>query len=128
MALDFGEERTGVAVGDPTGTIVRPLEPVLKAATSDGMASIAEIVAQNGVGHVVIGLPTGLQGETRQTAKTRSFAGRLRTVLTVPVSLYDERYTSQMADQTTATTGSTTARDSLAACHLLTSWLESNSR
>jgi putative Holliday junction resolvase len=128
LAIDFGDVRTGIAISDPTGTLARPLEPVARATTSDGMATIARLVATHGVHRVIVGLPTGLRGETTLTAQTRSFAGRLRTQVSVPVELYDERFTSRLADQTSAATGTDTTRDSLAACHLLTSWLGARSR
>jgi putative Holliday junction resolvase len=126
MALDFGRARTGVALADPTGTIVTPHEPVLRANSSDGIASIAALVAEHGVTRIVVGLPVGLRGdETKQTAQCRSFAARLAQELEgVVVVLHDERFTSRMADRTVEATGSRASRDSLAASHLLTSWME----
>lgn len=125
LALDFGKARTGVAMTDPTGTIVRPCDPVLKANSSDGIATIVSLVASNEVTRIVVGLPVGLQGdETAQTARCRSFAARLAQHVSVPVELHDERFTSRMADRTVADTGSGASRDSLAASHLLQSWME----
>ena len=125
LALDFGSKRTGVAVSDPTGTIVTPLDPVVKANSSDGLASIAALVASHDVTRIVVGLPVGLRGdETRQTAQCRSFAARLAQHVHVPVELHDERFTSRLADRTVAETGSVASRDSLAASHLLQSWME----
>ena len=124
LALDFGRKRTGVAISDPTGTIVTPHEPVLKANSSDGLASIAALVASHDVTRIVVGLPVGLQGDTRQTEQSRSFAARLRQHVDVPVELHDERFTSRLADRTVAETGSDASRDSLAASHLLQSWME----
>lgn len=125
LALDFGRARTGVALSDPSRSIVRPCEPVLRANTSDGLATIAALVASNEVTRIVVGLPVGLRGdETTQTARCRSFAARLRQVVAVPVELHDERFTSKLADRTVADTGSGASRDSLAACHLLQSWME----
>jgi len=125
LALDFGKARTGVALSDPTGTLVSPGEPVLKANSSDGIATILALIASNEVTRVVVGLPVGLGGdETTQTARCRSFAARLAQHADVPVELHDERYTSRLADRTMAETGSSTSRDSLAASHLLQSWME----
>jgi len=127
LALDFGAKRTGVALSDPTGTIVRPFDVVAKANTSEGLRSISDLVTNHDVTRIVVGLPTGLGGdETKQTAQARSFAARLRQSVTVPVSLHDERFTSKLADQTRAATGSVAARDSLAACHVLESWMETH--
>jgi putative Holliday junction resolvase len=126
MALDVGTARTGVAVADPTGTVVRPLEPVEKVNTSDGMARLLAMISEHDVSCVVVGLPLGLDGrDTAQTSRTRSFAGRLRRAAGVRVELHDERYTTRMADATARVSGSESSRDSLAACHLLTSYLES---
>lgn len=129
LALDYGIKRTGVAISDPTGTIVRPLDVVKKANSSDGLASLLQLIASQDVTRVVVGLPVGLGGdETTQTARSRSFAARLRTLVEAPVDLYDERFTSRLADHTMATTGTDASRDSLAACHLLESWMEANRR
>lgn len=129
LALDFGAVRTGVAMTDPSRLLAAPYDIIDRAATSDGMATIADLVARFDVVHVVVGLPAGLQGDTAQTLQTRSFAGRLRAQLTpVTVELWDERFTSLMADRTRHATGSTTPRDSLAACHLLESWMEAHAR
>ncbi len=125
LALDFGKVRTGVALSDPTRTVVQPHEPVLKANSSDGLASIAALVASFEVTRIVVGLPMGLQGaESPQAARSRSFAARLAQHVDVPVELHDERFTSRMADRTMAETGSGASRDSLAASHLLQSWME----
>jgi putative Holliday junction resolvase len=125
LGLDFGKKRTGVAMTDPTRTVVHPHEPVLKANSSDGIASIAALVASFEVTRIVVGLPMGLQGaESPQAARSRSFAARLAQHVSVPIELHDERFTSRMADRTVAETGSGASRDSLAACHLLQSWME----
>lgn len=129
LALDYGKVRTGVAMSDPTGTIVHPHPPIAKANSSDGLATIQSLVASREVTRIIVGLPVGLSGdETRQTAQCRSFAARLARLVPVPVELHDERFTSKMADRTMAETGSGSSRDSLAASHLLQSWMEARAR
>jgi putative Holliday junction resolvase len=126
VALDFGAERTGVAVSDAEHTIARPLDPVLKANSREGFEQLLALIGNLAPDRVIVGLPVGLQGtETTQTRQSRSFADRLRQALDVPVELHDERFTSQMADRVTRETGTSTSRDSLAACHLLESWMQS---
>jgi len=129
LALDFGAKRTGVAMCDPTGLVVTPHAPVAKANSSDGIATIVALVASHEVARIVVGLPVGLSGdETRQTAQSRSFAARLAQHVDVPVELHDERFTSRMADRTRLETGTEASRDSLAASHLLESWMEAQRR
>ena len=125
LALDFGDVRTGVAVCDELRTIARPLEAIPRAASPDGMAAIVELVREHHAVAVVVGLPVWLRGPTPQTARTTSFVGRLRKAAEgVPVVTFDERFTRIMADRTRAQTNTQTGRDSLAACHLLSAWMD----
>jgi putative Holliday junction resolvase len=120
MALDFGNARTGVAVSDPTGVIARPLCVVERAASEDGLAELARLVADEDPEQVVVGHPLTLRGERGQQARiTEQFAASLRERLEVPVILFDERFTTDLAQQTP----SETAEDARAAAHLLSSYL-----
>ena len=74
---------------------------------------------------VIVGLPTTLGGEEGEQARlSREFAEELAELLDVPVETYDERLTTRMADRS-AREGARADRDSLAAAHLLESYLES---
>jgi putative holliday junction resolvase len=120
MALDFGNARTGVAVSDPTGVIARPLCVVERAASEDGLAELARLVADEHPEQVVVGHPLTLRGERGQQARiTEQFAASLRERVDVPVILFDERFTTDLAQQTP----SETAEDARAAAHLLSSYL-----
>ena len=120
VALDYGSARCGVAVSDPTGTLATPLEPVLRAGTRKGLARIVALVAELGAERVVVGLPVSLRGgDSAQTAEARAFAARLERALPVPVELYDERFTTTLAERA----GGNSALDSRAAAILLQEWL-----
>ena len=119
LALDYGTARCGCAISDPTGTLVRPLEAV----EPPDPEAVAELVAREEADRVVVGLPTTLAGEEGEQAKlSRAFADQLTELLDVPVETYDERLTTRMADQS-ARSGARADRDSLAAAHLLESYL-----
>lgn len=120
LALDYGSARCGAAVSDPTGTLATPLEPILRPATRKGLARIAALVDELGAGRVVVGLPLSLAGgDSAQTVEAREFAERLTARLAVPVELYDERFTTRIAQQA----GGDAAEDSRAAAVLLGDWL-----
>jgi putative holliday junction resolvase len=121
LALDYGRARTGVAVSDPTGTVARPLGVVERAATDDGLARIAQLVGENGVGRVVVGMPLTLRGKRgEQAQETERFVEALSARTQVPVVTFDERFTTDLAEQSP----SQSAEDARAAAHLLTSYLE----
>jgi len=121
LALDFGRARTGVAVSDPTGTVARPLCVVERAASRDGLAELERLIGAEGAERVVVGMPLTLKGERgEQALETEAFVAALAAVVDVPVDTYDERFTTNLAEQTAAAA----AEDALAAAHLLTSYLE----
>jgi putative Holliday junction resolvase len=117
IALDHGEARCGVAVSDPTGELVTPLQVVERPDTRRGLARLADVIREREAELVVVGLPLTMSGdEGEQAQAARTFAGKLADAVAVPVELYDERLTTRLADRTGGD-------DSVAAAHLLESWL-----
>jgi len=124
LALDYGSARCGCAVSDPTGVLATPLEPVLAPGTRRGLARLRSLARELEVERVVVGLPLSLSGgDSAQTAETRTFAAKLTQQVSVPVELYDERFTTKLAQRT----GGTADEDSRAAAHLLEGWLAARS-
>ena len=123
LALDYGSARCGCAVSDPTGVLATPLEPVEVPGSRRGLARLRELVGELGVERVIVGLPIRLAGgDSAQTREAREFAARLERRLTVPVELYDERFTTRLAQRDAGEARS--SEDSRAAAHLLSEWLE----
>ncbi|HEX7290162.1 MAG TPA: Holliday junction resolvase RuvX [Conexibacter sp.] len=121
LALDYGSARCGCAISDPTGTLATPIAPVLRPASRKGFAALTALVREREVGRVVVGLPLGLSGaDTPQTLEAREFAARLDDAVDVPVSLYDERFTTAIAQRSG---GAAASEDSRAAAVLLEDWL-----
>src|SRR5918998_5968327 len=122
LALDYGVARCGCALSDPTGTLATPIEPVLRPATRKALARVCDLVREREVGRVVVGLPLSLSGgDSAQTQETRAWAARLAERVTVPVELYDERFTTLLASRDPG--WPTSSEDSRAAAHLLEAWL-----
>jgi putative Holliday junction resolvase len=124
LALDYGTARCGCAVSDPTGTLVRPLSAV----EPPDAGRIATLVTELEADRVVVGLPITLSGdEGVQARASREFAAELGELLDVTVETYDERLTTAMAART-AREGASADEDSLAAAHLLESYLAAQGR
>jgi putative pre-16S rRNA nuclease len=120
LALDYGAARTGVAVSDETATIARPLTVVERAGRAPGIQAIVDLVARERVSRVVVGLPVSLDGgEHAQAREVRSFVARLSRELEVPVVLYDERFTTSIAQQR----GGSGPLDARAAAQILEDYL-----
>ena len=125
LALDHGAARCGVAVSDPTGTLATPVGVVERPDTKRGLERIEALVHEHDAVLVVVGLPLSLSGgDSAQTTETRVFAAKLERQLSVPVELYDERFTTKIAQRT----GGAADEDSRAAAHLLDDWLAARAR
>lgn len=95
MAVDYGDQRTGVAVSDPTGTlageafVLREWDPEVLA---DRLAAEA---AERGVGTLVLGDPLNMDGTAGpRSEKSRKLASLLAARTDIPVRLWDERRTT----------------------------------
>ncbi len=119
LALDYGAARCGCALSDPTATLARPID-VLEPPEA---AAVSALVDEHGVEKVIVGLPVTMGGEEgAQAEASRSFAAELEELLAVPVETYDERLTTKLAERS-AREGAAAAEDSLAAAHLLESYI-----
>lgn len=124
LAIDHGTARCGCAISDRSGTIARPL-PVIEPPEA---AEVARIAAAEEAEAIVVGLPLSLDGtEGTQAALVRGFCEELRALVELPVETWDERLTTAMAGASRRG-GARGAEDSLAAAHLLESYLAARER
>lgn len=97
LALDIGEKRIGVAVGDSAVRIAMPLDTI----EVDGqeLEKIARYCIDEDVNTIVIGYPRNQAGEpTAQTAYVEAFAKQLK-VMDYKLVFQDESLTSVLAEQ-----------------------------
>lgn len=88
-------------MSDPSATIAQPLPTLIRrAGKRPPVSKILEIITNNEIEAVVVGLPLALSGEdTDWTRDVREFAQTLRTRSGVTVDLFDERMTSVQAER-----------------------------
>jgi len=100
LALDVGEKRIGVAVCDETGTLARPLMTITRASKREDFERIARLVVEQQAERVVAGYPRSLSGdEGPQARRVRRYVESLAAALSMPVELWDERYTTVEAQE-----------------------------
>jgi putative Holliday junction resolvase len=124
LALDYGRARTGVAVSDPTGTVARPLGVIEYVDDGDGQEKLLTVIRIEEPDRIVVGLPLTLRGERGEQAReTELFVQNLRDLVDAPIELFDERFTTTLAEG-----GGAAPEDARAAAHLLSSYLERTGR
>ena len=107
LGIDYGTRRLGLALSDPSATIAQPLPTLTRRAGKRApVQALANIVQEQEVTEIVIGLPLSLGGdETEWTAEVREFGAKLAQRTSVPVSFLDERMTSVQAEKTVRSLG-----------------------
>lgn len=97
LALDVGDRRIGLAVGDDTFDLVRPLPTLRRRAIAADLGALRQIVAEEEVAALVIGMPLTTRGETgHQAERVGRFITSART-LGLPIEVLDERFTTSEA-------------------------------
>jgi putative Holliday junction resolvase len=100
LALDHGSKRIGVAVSDETKTIAQPLEYIPAEPFADFLARLKQLLIEKEIDLVLIGLPRNMDGSYGPAAqKVEAFGGVLKTAITVPIKMWDERLTSSQANK-----------------------------
>lgn len=111
LGLDVGDKRIGVALSDPEGILASPFTVINRGDESQALAAILNIIKQQQVGRVIIGLPHSLDGSLgEQAQKVRDFAQKLSSHIQVPLEYRDERLTTVMAERLRRAAGSKRAK------------------
>jgi putative pre-16S rRNA nuclease len=130
LAIDLGEKRTGLAVGDDVTGIVSPLGAINTVGADERLRQLGLAINEQGPDALVLGVPLNMDGsEGPGVTRARAFAKELAGRFDLPVHLADERLTSAAADDQMAQSGLTRGqkkarRDALAAAAILRNFLE----
>jgi len=100
LALDVGSRRIGLAVSDPTEFLATSLPLLRRTNLAADLASLRATVQREDAARIVVGLPLTLEGEVGpQAQETLYFVEQLRAAVTIPIEMWDERYTTVLAAQ-----------------------------
>ena len=101
MALDVGDVRIGVAVCDPTGFLASPYTTIrVSHDEQQNWDAIQRLLEETGAEGIVVGLPISLDGQIHaQGQKVQSFAERLQSYISVPITFWDERLSTVEAER-----------------------------
>jgi putative Holliday junction resolvase len=140
LAIDLGDKRTGLALGDSELRLATPIEVIQVPIGHDqGRALMGKVAAAallhlgdppRSPGEIVVGLPLNMDGsEGPRAMMARRFASHVAQITNRSVHLHDERLTSAAADWSMAMSGLThkqkkERRDALAAAAMLQSFLD----
>ena len=98
LGIDPGKNRVGIAITDENKVVSTPLKTILKKNNSNFIDEIKEIILENNVKGIIIGHPINMDGSTGPSAQSaKDFAVYISNNVSIPVSMWDERLSSQGA-------------------------------
>ena len=130
LGLDVGTKTIGLALSDTTLTVASPMETIRRGKFASDVERIARIVAEQGVGGLVVGLPINMDGsEGPRCQSVRQFARNLLERLPLPLAFWDERLSTAAVTRTLLAADMSRKRraetvDKLAAAYILQGALE----
>jgi len=130
LSIDYGTKRTGLAICDPTETIVSPLAVVRS--KKELLKKISEFIKTENVGAIVLGLPLNMDDSQGPQARlVLKFADQLRNTVKIPVYLQDERLSTFAAEEKLSSSNLKRPEvaerlDAVAAAEILEAFLEQN--
>ena len=100
MALDVGSKRIGVAVSDPMRLIASSYGVIKRRSRQEDFARYLEIMLEQEIALVVVGLPTQMDGSDSETAVwIRDYIAEFSRKVDIPIEFWDESHSTQRAEQ-----------------------------
>ena len=101
LGLDLGANTIGLALSDTLISIATPFQTLKRGKFSTDAAKIDQIIQQESVGGLVIGLPLNMNGSEGPAAQSaRAFARNLSGRSTIPIAFWDERLSTAAVTRT----------------------------
>jgi putative Holliday junction resolvase len=131
LAIDYGSERIGLALSDPTGTLARPLPFVPAKGDARLARELAAVAVKEEAGLILLGFPRNMDGSLGEAAaRVQAFAALLGEATPLGVKLVDERLSTVQASRQLQEAGKNARKqrgqiDSEAAAVLLQGYLDS---
>ena len=100
LGLDVGTKTIGLALSDVSRSIATPYDTIRRTKFTEDAQVIRDIVQQQEVGALVIGLPINLDGsEGARAQSTRAFARNLGPIVKLPILFWDERLSTAAVER-----------------------------
>jgi putative Holliday junction resolvase len=96
LGLDVGAKTIGLALSDATLTVASPYAILLRRRLAEDVAELGRIIAKEGVGGLIIGLPLNMDGsEGPRCQSVRQFRRNLASHISLPMAFWDERLSTR---------------------------------
>jgi len=106
LGIDPGNRNVGFAICDENKKVATPLKIIEKTKFDTLIKQIIKIIEENDVKGIVIGNPINMDGTTgRSSQAAADFAKKLSINITIPITMWDERLSSEASFKITKELG-----------------------
>ena len=125
IGIDLGSKTIGLAISDVERRLASPLRTLPRGAFARDADALSAIFSEFNVAGIVLGLPLDLNGRDNPRAQsTRAFARNLSMRTSLPIVLWDERFSTAVVTRSLIDNGVSRARraqvvDKMAAAYIL---------
>jgi len=96
LGIDPGNKNIGFAICDENKTVATPLKIIQKSKFETLLVEINDIINENDIKGIVIGNPINMDGSSGKSSQSvLDFAKNLSKNITIPITLWDERLSSE---------------------------------
>lgn len=100
LGLDVGSKTIGMAVSDELELIANTLSTLKRKGMAQDLRDLAAVIAEQGVGAVVVGLPKNMNGSLGASAQmVLELVEELKRTVDLPVFTWDERLSTVAAER-----------------------------
>ena len=111
LGIDPGKKRIGLAISDEDKLVSTPLKTILKKKNFNFIREIKEIIEENNIKGIVVGNPLNMDGSKGSSSQScNDFARNLSNNISIPVTMWDERLSSEGAFKLSANIGVNTSK------------------
>ena len=100
MSLDVGSRTIGIACSDALLMTAQGIETIRRTSLEKDFNRLQELIAEYEVHELVVGMPKNMNGTKGERAeKTEEFVEKMKEVIDLPVSYWNERLSTVMAER-----------------------------
>jgi len=112
LGIDHGRKNIGIAICDENQIVATPLKTIKKTSFSSLLNEIKQIITENDIKGIVVGNPVNMDGSSGKSSQSASdFSKNLSTNITIPITMWDERLSSEGSFKITKELGVNTSRN-----------------
>jgi len=111
LGIDHGNKNIGIAICDENQVIATPLTTLHRTKFENLLKEIKEIISENNIKGIVIGNPINMDGSISKSSQSASdFSKNLSKYITIPITMWDERLSSEASFKITKDLGTNTSK------------------